>query len=133
MRIVALSVASVLFGSQFASADDLPPNSTWKNQRGSVLTVSTVDANKKTFSGNFVNNATGSDPNCMGGNGFPVDGILRDDGSLVFTVVFTPCETITVWHGKLASGVLSAPWVLAYPIASGVLVNQGGEDTFTKQ
>ena len=67
---------SIAFG---ANAQGLPGNSTWKNQRGSQMTIASVDATGK-FTGLYVNQAAGFE--CAGQ---PYDVTGRVTGAKLFS------------------------------------------------
>ena len=93
-----------------ASAQTVPAPSTWVNQRTSVLTILFVDSTGD-FRGTYVNNADGTQ--CKG---FPYPASGHTDGAKVsFAVTFAPCNTVTVWEGKIKGATFNTTFEAAYP------------------
>lgn len=125
------AAAVALFGLCFvvnANAQSLPSPSTWKNQRGSVLTIETVDP-AGTFKGKFTNSAPGF--RCQGK---PYDASGRATGSnLFFVVTFTECNTVTRWRGRLSANRIPTTWSLRYVDAqTGAFRSLNGSDAFDR-
>jgi hypothetical protein len=112
-----------------ASAQSLPEWSVWKNQRTSLLVVSTIDTTTGDFKGTFINNAKGY--KCQG-YAVPITG--RVTGSDVkFVANFAPCaNTITVWKGKLVSNTIVTDWLLKYVDSNDDWQELKDSDTFTQ-
>ncbi|MGM4954220.1 avidin/streptavidin family protein [Bradyrhizobium barranii] len=93
----------------------LPAPSTWVNQRGSVLSIQTLDASTGNFTGTYINNATGF--SCRG-QPYPVAGIVmasKIDFYVNWTAPSAPnCKTITVWNGRVAANNIPTRWTLYY-------------------
>jgi Avidin family len=117
-----------ILGTAFASAQGLPALSTWKNQRGSVLTVVSVDSTGA-IHGLYTNNAPGTQ--CLGVP-FGVDGKVVGN-AVAFAVNFVPCNTVTVWRGVLTGTTLDTRFEAAYPGSGGHVEIWRGKDTFTRQ
>ncbi|WP_197031631.1 avidin/streptavidin family protein [Mesorhizobium ciceri] len=116
-----------------ALAQTLPVPSTWINERGSVLTVQSVDASSGKILGNFTNNA----PNtaCLGTPGFDLAGKIENDDVKLYVTFKNQsmdCRTITLWTGKLAGDKITTIWELVYLTPDG-FSTATGSDTFTKQ
>ncbi|HEV1999332.1 MAG TPA: avidin/streptavidin family protein [Xanthobacteraceae bacterium] len=107
-----LAFMTVLAACTAAAAQGLPASSTWKNERGSELTVTTVDATGK-FSGTYVNRAAGF--GCQD-EPFDVSGHAWSR-RVVFSVVWKnanqDCRSITTWAGFVRKAALSTTWQLA--------------------
>jgi Avidin family len=107
-----LAFIAVVATCTAAAAQGLPASSTWKNERGSELTVTTVDATGK-FSGTYVNRAAGF--GCQY-EPFDVSGHAWSH-RVVFNVVWKnanqDCRSITTWAGFVRKAALSTPWQLA--------------------
>jgi hypothetical protein len=115
-------------------AQSLPAPSTWQNQRGSILTISTIDGSGQ-FAGKYENRAAG----------FPCQDTYDMEGAVTgsqvsFVVVWknanpkNNCNSVTAWRGTLAGNKLSTSWQLAYgnPKSGKIEIKQG-RDYFTKQ
>jgi hypothetical protein len=105
---------------------------TWKNQYGSVLTVSQYNNNTGAISGTYTNNAPGS---CDVGQPQGMTGwlLLNNTGNAIsFAVNWLGCNSTTVWTGQLNSNAdFQALWLLslAAPVAwNGIAA---GADSFT--
>lgn len=128
---IAICLALTL-GSAVASAQSIPAPSTWKNQRGSEMTIKSVDP-ANVFTGEFVNNAP--DFECRGTPGFDVKGSLIN-GRLVFAVVWKNatrnCNSITAWRGRLQGNTMNTTWILVYADRNGRVQTRTGRDTFQR-
>jgi Avidin family len=108
----------------------LPAPSTWKNQRGSILEITSVDPTG-VIKGKFTNNAPNT--KCLG-TIFDIVGHTLKNGQIFFGVTFTPCNTITSWHGSVAGTTYSTTWALStIDDETGVIETISGADTFTQQ
>ena len=128
-NVVGAIVLSLLFVSA-ANAQGLPEQSLWKNTKGSLLLVTKVDAEKNTFSGTFVNYATG-----YACNGVPVRITGSVNGNDVVMVAnFEPCAaTITIFKGTLSGSSLNITFDLRYVDKNHTFQQVQGSDVFTKQ
>lgn len=95
-----------------AGAEDMPAGSSWKNRRGSVLTIATVDA-RGAFKGTYESKASGF--GCQGK--FDASGTVLKT-SVIFHVTFKnaaqDCHMVTVWRGSVKGSRLSVRWDLAH-------------------
>ncbi len=105
---------------------------TWKNQYGSVLTVTQYNSNTGAISGTYTNNAPGS---CDVGQPQGMTGwlLLNGNGNAIsFAVNWLGCNSTTVWTGQLDNNAdFQALWLLslAAPVAwNGI---SAGADNFT--
>jgi hypothetical protein len=115
-----------------AAAQELPASSTWKNQRGSELNVTAVDATGK-FTGTYVNHAAGF---ACQDEPFDVSGHAWSH-RVVFSVVWKnasqDCRSITTWAGIARKKVLSTAWQLAQvDPKAGRIKLQWGRDRFER-
>jgi len=137
----ALLIASVLCmassahaqlapGPQVKSTTGLEAWTVWKNERTSLLVVTTLDAGTGEFKGTFINNAPGY--RCQG---VPADMKGKLTGTDVWFVAnFGPCaNTITVWRGKVTGNTIPTEWLLKYVDNNGQWQEQTNKDTFTRQ
>jgi hypothetical protein len=108
--------------------DAFPAWSVWKNDKTSLLVVTTVDANGK-FAGSFINNAQGY--KCQGVPA-SISGSVTGN-NVTFVANFAPCaNTITVWKGTLAGNQLPTDWELHYVDSQNNFQVLKDKDTFTK-
>jgi hypothetical protein len=125
-RLIPCSLAFLLcLGA--ASAQTISAPSVWTNQRGSVLTILAIDAAGH-FQGTYVNNAPGTQ--CLG---FPYDAkgaVTGDEVTLIVT--FAPCDTVTVWEGRIAATTIKTRFEAAYPSGGHITIWRGA-DIFTRQ
>jgi len=125
--IIAFVVLLATWGA--SQAQTLPVPSTWLNQRGSILTITTIDT-AGNLKGTFVNNAAGF--SCKG-TPYDVAGAVKG-ADLFFYVTFGPCNTITVWRGRMKGAEISTQWELKYvDSAKGQFADLKGSDDFKKQ
>ena len=129
-RTLAALCLFLSVGSFAAQAQTLPPNSSWKNQRGSEMKIGSIDE-KGAFIGEYINNATGFD--CRGTPGYEVKG--SQSGNRVWFVVVWKnadknCNSVTAWRGRLRGRTMNTTWSLAYVDQSGRLRVLNGQDTF---
>jgi hypothetical protein len=118
----------LLVASATASAQNLPVLSTWKNDRGSILSIWWVSGDQ--FKGLFTNFAAGFE--CQG-IPYPAVGRVSPDGSLFFVVTFDKCNTVTTWHGRLNGNQIPTRWGLVYVGPNGIFQKLSGADLFTRQ
>ena len=94
-----------------AAAEDLT-GSSWKNQRGSVLTIATVDKSGG-FKGTFESKLAGFE--CEGK--FDAAGTIRKT-QIIFYVTFKnatrDCHMVTVWRGSVKGSRFPALWDIAF-------------------
>ena len=122
-----------------AQAQSLPSPSTLVNDKGSILTINSVDGGTGKVTGNFVNNAPNT--GCQGAPGFDLSGKVENN-KFVFYVTFKnqtmDCHTITLWTGDIAADKISTSWELVFLNSTNGKVADGfatstGSDLFTKQ
>lgn len=130
-----LCVAAVFFvvAASAANAQNIQSNTHWKNQRGSELNIATINADGS-FSGTFVNNATGFD--CKG-TPYLLSGWIDHDEKISFSVRWNnatkDCHSIASWVGYYRNGKLITLWYLVYDDAkSKKTVILHGADTFSE-
>jgi hypothetical protein len=105
MKKLLLALA-MLFGFQTLAFAQLYGPSTWTNQHGSVLKVTSVG--QGTFRGTFINR--NPEIGCVGipyrvtGTNFYVQ--------ITFTVNFVECGAVVKWQGNMLGLGMSAPWVM---------------------
>ncbi len=129
MRLIAMNLLlGLTIWPATLSAQTLPAPSTWKNARGSVLTISGVDSEGK-VTGTFVNNAPGTQ--CIG-RPYEATGKVSA-GRVRLAVVFTECRTVTVWRGRVAGTQFPTRFEAAYPTQNGRIEIWRGRDNFVKQ
>src|SRR5262245_28423066 len=89
-------------------ADDMPAGSSWKNRRGSVLTIAAVDE-RGAFKGTYESR----------GSGFGCQGKFDAAGTVLKTAVILhvtfknatqDCNMVTVWRGSVKGPRLSVRW-----------------------
>ncbi|WP_442868848.1 avidin/streptavidin family protein [Bradyrhizobium sp. CCBAU 53380] len=112
----------------------LPAPSTWVNQRGSLLSIQTLDAPTGTFTGTYVNNAPGF--SCQG-QPYPVAGVVSA-GKIAFYVNWTApaapnCKTITIWNGRVGDKTIPTAWTLFYVGSDWKFHKMTGRDVFTRR
>jgi hypothetical protein len=127
LRAVACALCFLVTSA--AVADELIP-STWKNTRGSVMSVVLPNPGGG-FLGSYVNNAPDY-PQCRGVP-YPLWG--KSDGKkLTFTVLWSAplqedCESTTTWTGTMSGKTIRSKFVIYY---KGKVLRKG-RDTFTRQ
>jgi hypothetical protein len=105
MKKLLLALA-MLFGFQTLAFAQLSGPSTWTNQRGSVLKVTSLS--RGTFRGSFINR--NPDIGCLG-IPYPVTG-TNFGVQITFTVSFVRCRAVVKWQGDVSGFGMSTPWVL---------------------
>lgn len=110
-----------------ANAQGISGNSIWKNQRGSQMTIASVDATGK-FVGQFVNQAAGFE---CAGQTYDLVGRLTG-AKFFFVVTFTKCNTVTRWAGRVVGKQLRTNWNLIYVDPNGAIKKLNGSDVFNR-
>ncbi|MGY3532273.1 avidin/streptavidin family protein [Bradyrhizobium sp. USDA 4452] len=112
----------------------LPVPSTWVNQRGSILSIQTLDASTGDFTGTYVNNAAGF--SCQG-YPYPAAGNVtanRIDFYVNWTSSTAPtCRTMTIWHGRVAGDTIPTRWTMYYVGPDWHFHKMTGWDFFTRR
>lgn len=110
-----LVLAIVMLGAAvpYAHAQNIMPNTEWKNDRGSDLTITAITADGA-LTGTYVNRAAGF--KCKNTT-YPVSGYVYGD-KIVFSVRWKnaseDCASLTSWAGYLSAGRIVADWILVY-------------------
>ena len=131
--VLTLFLACSAMWAECALAQAIQPNTTWKNNRGSELTISAVDTTGK-LTGTYVNRAAGFQ--CQN-TPYPVIGWIEDD-KISFSVrwksVAMDCKSITSWTGYLSGNRIISDWDLVYTdTGENRPMLYRGTDYFTKQ
>jgi hypothetical protein len=126
MKKMMLAVA-VLFATASNAFAQLKAPSTWTNEGNSVLTITAIDADGK-IHGTFVNHKAGY--GCQG-TPYTVKGNSGPATRPYFTVTFTECSTVTIWHFKVQGKKMKAPWTLQYVGSDGKFHSMLATDNFT--
>jgi avidin family protein len=105
MKKLLLALA-VLLSFQTAAFAQLPGPSTWTNQRGSMLKVTSLS--RGTVRGVFINK--NPDIGCVG-IPYPVTG-TNFGVQITFTVNFVKCRAVVKWQGNVSGFGMSTQWVL---------------------
>jgi hypothetical protein len=110
-RPALLALLAFVLATATATAQDIRPGSSWKNRRGSVLTIATIDA-RGSFKGTFDNKAAGF--GCH--DKFDASGTITRT-HVIFHVTFKNatlnCNMMTVWRGTVSGSRLAVRWDLA--------------------
>ncbi|MXN63414.1 hypothetical protein GR183_00725 [Stappia sp. GBMRC 2046] len=128
-RLSGFVLALVFFCvSSVAMADgaSLTALSVWENQRGSKLTIETIDPTTGVLTGNYINNAAGY--GCIG-SPYRVVGYVYGNligWSVRWSNAHEDCQSITSWTGYYQNGTITTQWELVY----GTQINDGA-DMFT--
>jgi len=102
----------------------------WQNQRGSELTITSIDATGA-LKGTFVNKAEGFE--CQN-TPFDVTGRLFRSSEIFFVVTFGPCNTVTRWRGNIRGSKMRTYWLLTYVRPKdGGFTRLSGVDRFEKK
>jgi hypothetical protein len=130
-RAALLALFAFVLTAAAATAQEIPAGSSWKNRRGSILTIVAIDA-RGAFTGTFENKAPGF--GCQ--DKFDAAGTISKT-HVVFYVTFkngaVNCNMVTVWRGTLSGSRLSARWDLAHTSTkTGRLRFYRGTDIFTR-
>lgn len=118
----------------FSAQAQIPPFSTWANDRGSLLNVFLVDPSTGAFTGTYLNNAAGFE--CQGVP-YAVSGVTKWP-SVTFTVnwkgfLVPDCKSITIWRGRFVGPTLTTKWTLDYVGSDGKFHRLRGTDVFTRR
>ena len=117
--IKALAFLFILAGFISEAHAQLAAGTSWVNQRGSVLTITSVGADGQ-LGGQYVNSAAGF--GCQG-TPYPVVGWVLGNTigwSVKWSNASENCNSVTVWGGIIsATGAIQTQWVLAYTDAQG--------------
>lgn len=108
MKRLAVAIALALAFQGRAIADLLPAPSTWQNQRGSTLQITSV--NGGIVRGVFTNHASGFQ--CQG-IPYPANGTTNMTMT-TFRVNFAACQTVTTWEGTVAWYGFPTTWLLRH-------------------
>jgi len=111
IRLFLLTLCAFVSTVAAAAAEDLT-GSSWKNLRGSVLTIATIDKSGA-FKGTFESKVAGFE--CEGK--FDAAGTIRKT-QIIFYVTFKnatrDCHMVTVWRGSVKGSRLPALWDVAF-------------------
>ena len=127
--VIALMVACAALSSAHAQSQ-LTAGTSWINERGSVLTITTIGSNGL-LSGTYVTGV-----GCSAGQPQPMTGWYygtETGGAITFSVLWQGCNTVTSWSGQFnnQTGGFQTLWLLT---AAGAPVWNGihtGTDAFT--
>lgn len=130
-RPALLALLAFVITAAGATAQDIPAGSSWKNRRGSILTIAAVDA-RGAFKGTFENKTPGF--GCH--DKFDAAGTISKT-HVIFHVTFkngtVNCNMVTVWRGTLSGARLSVRWDLAHTnTKTGRLRFYRGTDVFNR-
>jgi len=138
LRRIGLCLVALGLTHTGVCAQSLPVPSTWVNQRGSTLAITTMDASGS-FTGTYVNRAPGF--GCQN-SPYPLAGTNAGD-SVNFVVTWnnqsawdkpSNCLSVSAWQGSLRGNAISTRWQLARGNPqTGEIQTSSGEDTFTRQ
>jgi hypothetical protein len=113
LRFIAFLIVGICMWANVATAQVLPANSIWQNQRGSIMKVFYVNPSTGVFNGIYVNNAVGFQSR---GSPFDLNGRAIATGALSFKVVWKnswqDCHSETTWYGRMAGQKIYTDWVL---------------------
>ena len=114
MKFKFIATIALIAGAvSCAYAKDIMPNTVWKNDRGSDLTITDISTDG-VLTGIYVNRAAGF--KCKN-TPYPVSGYVYGD-KIVFSVRWKnateDCAALTTWAGYLSNGRLVADWMLVY-------------------
>ncbi len=130
LRVISLGLMLSSPVVQASAAQTLPTPSTWTNQRGSILTITTIAPTGK-FEGTFVNNTPSFD--CKGA-AFPLQG-KANGKRITFSVTWAngklDCQSFTLWSGSINGRSIKTTWKLPYVANTWSLATSTGSDTFT--
>jgi len=130
--LIGLAGLAVLTNTAYAQ---IPAGSTWENQRGSTLQITSIDSNTGALRGQYINRAVGF--KCQG-TPYDVTGWVVDGDKIAFSVRWrnssADCKSITSWTGYLDKGFIVTDWDLAYTDTDlGHPIVIRGSDTFQKK
>jgi|SRR5215217_7266550 len=108
--------------------------SRWVNDKGSVMSIHTLDPSTGKFAGTYINNAAGF--KCQGSE-YQLEGSATGN-QVNFLVnwkgIFVPdCKTITIWNGRIVSNRITTMWTLYYVGSDWRFHKLTGQDVFTKR
>ena len=107
--------------------------STWVNQRGSTLSIDSVDTASGRISGHYINRATGFQ--CKN-TPYPMIGWIYGT-AITFTVIWNnaseSCNSLTSWTGFYQRNQISTKWQLVVNGTTDPSKILSGDDTFTAQ
>lgn len=128
IRTLSFLLTIVLACSLFASAQNIPAGSIWKNQRGSTLYINSIGPDGM-ISGYYINRASGF--SCQN-TPYAVTGWTYEN-TITFAVAWKngieDCHSQTAWTGVYLNGQISTKWNLAVQGSSTIL---SGTDTFVR-
>lgn len=124
MQRLALALV-FLIGLMDVAAAQIYRGQVWKNQRGSILKIASIDR-RGNFTGTFTNYAAGT--SCIG-IPYPASGFNMGP-QLNFTVNFAKCRTTTMWRGNAMGPAMTVGWVMNYIDPNGKPATTGGFDAF---
>ena len=106
-----ICLAFIVASSGLAAAQPLPVPSSWQNQRGSTLSISSIDSFGN-FRGTYINRASG-----FGCQNSPYPVVGYTSGSTVNFVVtwnnnVMNCLSVTAWNGAINGATLTTYWQL---------------------
>jgi hypothetical protein len=106
--------------------------STWVNDKGSVMSIQTLDTSSSKFAGTYVNKATGF--YCQG-QPYEMEGSFKAN-KVDFYVNWKSgtapnCKTITIWNGRIAGNKITTRWKLYYVGTDWSFHKLTGRDVFT--
>lgn len=129
IRFIAVSILAIGWAAA-AEAQAPPAPSQWKNTRGSILEISSVDANGA-ITGKFTNNASGT--LCIG-TPFDIVGKALKTGFFFGVTFSSPCNTIVSWRGPVTGNTITMSFALSYiDKDDGGIETTSGIDIFTQQ
>jgi len=103
----------VLLCSATCHAQSIQPNTRWVNQRGSILTITSIGADGQ-IGGSFVNHAKKF---ACKDDAYPING-WTDGQKISFSVrwkiVGHDCNSITAWVGYMTGAQITTEWTLVY-------------------
>lgn len=127
LRSVIVAALFACLSWQVAFAQSPPAPSRWKNDRGSILEITSVDA-QGAIKGQFTNNAAGY--KCIG-TPYDIVGHSLKTG-FFFATTFPPCYSFASWRGEVRGNSITMSYVLSWvDPEDGVVATIGGIDTFT--
>jgi len=142
LRYIKLfSIIAVLFLSHAAMAGEkaITAGSVWKNEGGSIFTITSIDPASGQMSGNYINNMKGY--KCQG-TPYPVTGYVYGNmiswsvswrTNKLSDIAGNDCNSVTGWTGYYdsASNKILTDWNLAYLAAPSIYKIMKDKDTFS--
>jgi len=130
-RITTATALLIAFVSTASAQGGLP--SIWQSQRGATLKVFNIDRATGTFSGVFINGASGP---CPGVNYDLVGRVQRPQRHVAFRTSNTwssDCAGTTVWSGRpIGASSVATRWTRTTRAPNGRLVRTYGTDVFRR-